>query len=121
MRMSYLEIYNESVRDLLSSENTAENLIILEDPDKGVVCPLLSEREINSLSQISILVKQGNNRRVMASTKLNQFSSRSHAIIQLSLEIEIENDGKVTTLFTPKLYLVDLAGSERVAATESKG
>lgn len=48
--MSYLEIYNESIRDLLSTEAlTAENLMIVEDPEKGVYCPLLSDREITNL------------------------------------------------------------------------
>lgn len=48
--MSYLEIYNESIRDLLSNETmTSENLMILEDPEKGVYCPLLSEKEISNL------------------------------------------------------------------------
>jgi len=48
--MSYLEIYNESIRDLLSNEAmTADNLMILEDPDKGVYCPLLSEKDISGL------------------------------------------------------------------------
>ncbi|KAL4454190.1 hypothetical protein ABPG74_012147 [Tetrahymena malaccensis] len=122
LKMSYLEIYNECIRDLLSSETlTAENLMILEDPDKGVYCPLLSEKEISTLDQITGFIKSGNKRRVMASTKLNQFSSRSHAIIQLSIEIELCNDGQKTTFLTPKLYMVDLAGSERAAATESKG
>lgn len=122
VRMSYLEIYNEQIRDLLSNEGqTAENLLILEDPEKGVYCPLLSERDITSLDQIKLLIKQGNKRRVMASTKLNEFSSRSHAIIQLSMEIESESNARVTTFFTPKLYMVDLAGSERASATESKG
>lgn len=66
--------------------------MILEDPEKGVYCPLLIEREISSVEHISHLIKFGNKRRVMACTKLNEYSSRSHAIIQISLEIEIEND-----------------------------
>lgn len=50
LKMSYLEIYNESVRDLLSTDTaTAENLMILEDPEKGVNCPLLSEKDITNL------------------------------------------------------------------------
>lgn len=57
----------------------------------------------------------------MASTKLNEFSSRSHAIIQLSLEIEVQSNERVTTLLSPKLYMVDLAGSERASTAESKG
>jgi kinesin family protein 18/19 len=59
----------------------------------------------------------------MASTSMNQFSSRSHAIIQLSLTLPqpITSSSHPPSLLLPKLSLVDLAGSERAAATENRG
>ena len=119
LKLSYLEIYNEHTRDLLSSSE--ENLMIVEDPVKGVIVPSLSEYIINSHEEIVRLIKQGNTRRIMASTKANQFSSRSHAIIQLSIEKRDRAKDVVDAFTFSKFCLVDLAGSERAATTENRG
>lgn len=119
LKLSYLEIYNEHTRDLLSSSE--ENLMIVEDPVKGVIVPSLSEYIINSHEEIVGLIKQGNTRRIMASTKANQFSSRSHAIIQLSIEKRDRAKDVVDAFTFSKFCLVDLAGSERAATTENRG
>lgn len=87
LKFSYLEIYNEQIRDLLSPSST-ENLMIIEDPTKGVVIPDLSIYEINQYQEITDLIISGNSKRVMAPTGANQFSSRSHAILQLIIEKE---------------------------------
>ncbi|EGR34845.1 kinesin family protein, putative [Ichthyophthirius multifiliis] len=121
-KMSYLEIYNEQIRDLLSqNEQSNNNLNILEDLQKGVYCPQLIEKDIHNLQEIQSYIFQGNKKRTMASTKMNEFSSRSHAIIQLQLEIEkdMSSNKGFKNYFSPKLYLVDLAGSEK--AFENKG
>lgn len=119
IKLSYLEIYNEHIRDLLVG--SSENLMILEDPMRGVVVPDLSEYSINSVQDLTDHIQKGNGRRTLASTSLNQFSSRSHAIIQLTLEQRTRVKSPVDEVICSKLSLVDLAGSERAASTENKG
>ncbi|KAL4471355.1 hypothetical protein ABPG74_008248 [Tetrahymena malaccensis] len=137
LKLSYLEIYNEQIHDLLSldSQNN-DNLMVIEDPSRGVFVPELIEQEIISEQQVLECIRLGNTRRQMASTGQNEFSSRSHAIITFTLEQtitnknqeqelqqskgEFQNNNKYTVL-TSKLCLVDLAGSERAAVTENKG
>lgn len=118
VRVSYLEIYNEQVRDLLSSRpsSRSQGLLLIEDPEKGVYAADLSEYEVASALEVSKLVVEGNSRRTMAPTGANQFSTRSHAVLQVTVELGVE--GQVTTA---KLCLIDLAGSERAAATENRG
>lgn len=118
IKLSYLEIYNEQVKDLLV--DNSDNLMILEDQTKGVVITDLTEIQLNNPSEIIKLIDQGNSRRTMASTSSNQFSSRSHAILILSIE-------KRNLLVDPqqivyaKFCLVDLAGSERALLSDVKG
>lgn len=119
IKLSYLEIYNEHIRDLLISNS--ENLMILEDPVKGVVVPDLSEYSISAVQDLIDYIQKGNHRRTMASTAQNQFSSRSHAIIQLTLEQKSKAKDINEEIVSSKLSLVDLAGSERAASSENKG
>lgn len=85
MKLSYLEIYNETIRDLLSPESS-ENLMVIEDPARGVFVPELTEKEVNVEEEVLESIRIGNTRRQMASTGLNEFSSRSHAIITFFIE-----------------------------------
>ena len=117
IKLSYLEIYNEQVKDLLV--DNSENLMILEDQYKGVVIPDLTEIQLNNPSEIMKLIDQGNGRRTMASTSSNQFSSRSHAILILS--IEKRNLLEPSQIIFAKFCLVDLAGSERALISDVKG
>jgi Kinesin-like protein len=119
LKFSYIEIYNEQTRDLLSP--TTENLMIVEDPQKGIIIPNLSEITITHHDEIIKYILQGNSRRIMASTSANQFSSRSHAIIQLTIEKRNRAKDIVETYTQSKLCLVDLAGSERAATSENRG
>ena len=73
MKFSYLEIYNEQIKDLLSPQGE-ENLMIIEDPAKGVCIPNLSSYNINACDDIINLIIKGNSKRAMASTSSNQFS-----------------------------------------------
>ncbi len=118
VRASYLEIYNEQVRDLLSESPGEEPLMIVEDPLRGVVVPALTEYSIDSAGTLMQLILRGNRRRTMAETSVNQFSSRSHAILQISLESKSHTDSTYTTA---KLSLIDLAGSERAAGSSNSG
>ena len=118
LRLSYLEIYNEHVRDLLGS---GENLMVVDDPLRGVLIPGLKEFEISSSSEAKEIIDAGNLMRVMASTSANQYSTRSHAVLQLCLEQTIRQKGATTSLVSSKMCMIDLAGSERAAASENRG
>jgi len=111
IKLTYLEIYNEQVIDLLSEKgDKSEPLLILEDPIKGITIPEITQYKITEVSQVINLILLGNSRRTMAPTTSNQFSSRSHAILEFTIEqINLNNE----TSMTSKLCLVDLAGSER--------
>lgn len=67
--MSYLEIYNEQVKDLLSDKPS--NLMIVEDPSKGVIVPDLNEFKVISPEELASLIYMGNQRRTMAPTTAN--------------------------------------------------
>ena len=84
LQISYLEVYNERVIDLLSKEKQ-ESLSVLEDPNLGVVIPGLKAIKVSKLEEAVALILMGNERRTMATTHSNQFSSRSHAILQICL------------------------------------
>ena len=115
IKVSYIEIYNENVIDLLNSEsNSSYSLMIIEDPIKGVYCPNVKEFIINNSFELKKIICQGNKRRTMAPTNQNKFSSRSHAILQISLERKSFNEEKNNfNIFFSKFLVVDLAGSER--------
>ena len=118
VKMSYLEIYNERIVDLLGTTN---GLMIVEDPLKGVSVPELSEYEVFNSKELLDLLLKGNQRRTMAETSTNQFSSRSHAILQISIESICKNPKGVSEILSSKLSLVDLAGSERSFNNGNKG
>lgn len=118
LRLSYLEIYNEQIRDLLT-EDSSKELKIVEDPEKGIVVTGLSHCYPTNTYEVLQLISLGNNRRTQAQTESNPVSSRSHAVCQ----IEVENCDDVPDIQTShpigKLSLIDLAGSER--ATSNTG
>ncbi|CAK56031.1 unnamed protein product (macronuclear) [Paramecium tetraurelia] len=108
--ISYLEIYNEQIRDLIGDQ---VGLQLNEDPIKGVMLQDVQELQIMTIDHAKSIIINGNQKRVMAATNANQFSSRSHAIIQLFV---------VNQQYQCKLSLVDLAGSEKANVNEgSKG
>ena len=112
MNFSYLEIYNENVRDLLSE--TQKSLSMVEDPIKGVYVPELKQNAIFSLEQIVHQIAIGNQKRALAATFSNQYSSRSHALLQLVIETKSFNKTQANEEnCISKLTVVDLAGSEK--------
>jgi hypothetical protein len=119
IKISYLEIYNEHVIDLLDDGNA--QLMIVEDPVRGVFVPELKEIDVDHPSELIELIVDGNNRRTMASTSANEFSSRSHAILQISIQISENSTRMADQVFFSKLSLIDLAGSERAASTSNRG
>ncbi|GLJ12754.1 hypothetical protein SUGI_0197160 [Cryptomeria japonica] len=111
---SYLEIYNESVKDLLSPGR----LLVLREDKQGNVSLLgATQHRACSTKEAMELLHQGNQNRTTASTRMNETSSRSHAIFQVVVEWKME-EGLSTVTRKGKLSLVDLAGSERAAATD---
>ena len=117
--VSYVEIYNEQIRDLLIPGQSGVYLDLREDPVKGTIVCGVSEHPIDSIDGIMNLLLAGNQRRVTEATGSNVTSSRSHAIFQVSLTIG-RNDTPQERL-VGKLSLIDLAGSERGSATENRG
>lgn len=115
--MSYLEIYNEKVLDLLSP--STQDLPIREDKDRNIFIPGLTHTTLSSFSDFHTHFIPASLNRTTASTKLNHRSSRSHAI----LLIKVEKSQRVPPhrQQTGKLYLVDLAGSEDNRRTGNQG
>jgi len=112
--LSYLEIYNEKVADLLGDK---DDLVVLEDGKGDATVPDLNVLKVQRFEEVIELVMKGNQKRKTAQTNCNEFSSRSHAIIMLILEREIGNG----LIQRSKLSIVDLAGSERVSGTDNRG
>lgn len=122
LHVSYLEIYNERLRDLLSVHEPDSNprrLDIVEDPERGIAVTNLSERLVTSVEQLELLVEQAAARRVMASTASNVVSSRSHALLQIVVRRQTPSAvaGQPDVVTTGRLQLIDLAGSERAGIT----
>ena len=121
IKVSYIEIYNENVIDLLNNENENISLMIIEDPNKGVYVHNVKEFIINNTNELKKLICQGNKRRTMAPTNQNKFSSRSHAILQLSLKRKAYNEKNNNfDIYYSKFLIVDLAGSERGGLEKGK-
>eukprot|EP00605_Chrysophyceae_sp_TOSAG23-4_P002987 GSChrysophyteH1.ASY1.ANO1.3290.1 assembled CDS len=117
---SFVEIYNEQVYDLL--EPSSKVLQLREDQDRGIVqCAGCTEVQVASAKQVLDLLAQGNRRRKTEATMANVVSSRSHAVLQLTLQhIQRTDSGREQTTDS-KLSLIDLAGSERASATNNRG
>ncbi|KAI9190363.1 hypothetical protein H9P43_001797 [Blastocladiella emersonii ATCC 22665] len=118
VRASYLEIYNEEIRDLLASGAT--RLELKEHPDTGVYVKDLSSFVVKDVTEMDKLMNQGNKNRSVGFTEMNARSSRSHSIFTITIEMSEERDGK-ECIRMGKLHLVDLAGSERQSKTGATG
>lgn len=119
VKLWYLEIYNENIRDLLS--NSDEYLDLREDPTKGVIVSGITEITATSSKHVLGVLKKGNKNRTTESTNANETSSRSHAILQIMVSYKDKNEGIDYEIKYGKLSLIDLAGSERASATLNRG
>ncbi|KAG8373808.1 hypothetical protein BUALT_Bualt11G0063600 [Buddleja alternifolia] len=115
---SYLEVYNEVIYDLL--EKSSGHLELREDPEQGIVVAGLRSIKVNSADRILELLNLGNSRRKTESTEANATSSRSHAVLEISV-IRKQQKQYPNQVIRAKLALVDLAGSERASETNSGG
>ncbi|XP_056462685.1 kinesin-like protein KIF17 [Gadus chalcogrammus] len=120
VRASYLEIYNEEVRDLLGSD-PKQRMELKEHPDRGVYVRELSLHAVHSVGECERLMERGWRGRSTAYTLMNKDSSRSHSIFTIHLEVCGTEEGGVDRLRAGKLNLVDLAGSERQSKTGATG
>ncbi|KAH0547550.1 hypothetical protein FGG08_000275 [Glutinoglossum americanum] len=123
VRVSYFEVYNEHVRDLLvPRQDPPYYLKIRESPTEGPYIKDLTEVPVKSISEIMRYMRAGDTSRTIASTKMNDTSSRSHAVFTIMLkQIHHDMDTDETTERMARIRLVDLAGSERAKSTEATG
>uniref|UniRef100_A0A668AWW4 Kinesin family member 4 n=1 Tax=Myripristis murdjan TaxID=586833 RepID=A0A668AWW4_9TELE len=119
LAVSYLEIYNEDILDLLCTSKDKPAISIREDPKDGIKIVGLTEREVFSAHEMVGCLELGNSARTVGSTAMNAASSRSHAIFTITLEQRRGTDK--TDSVVSKLHLVDLAGSERQKKTKAEG
>ncbi|KAJ8765465.1 hypothetical protein K2173_014587 [Erythroxylum novogranatense] len=115
---SYLEVYNEVIYDLL--EKSSGHLELREDPEQGIVVAGLRCIKVHSADKILALLNLGNSRRKTESTEANATSSRSHAVLEITVKRKQRNKYR-DQVVRGKLALVDLAGSERASETNIGG
>ncbi|XP_025874399.1 kinesin-like protein KIF18A [Vulpes vulpes] len=116
--VSYLEVYNEQIRDLLVNSGP---LAVREDAQKGVVVQGLTLHQPKSSEEILQLLDSGNKNRTQHPTDMNATSSRSHAVFQIYLRQQDKTASINQNVRIAKMSLIDLAGSERASATSAKG
>ncbi|XP_051575077.1 kinesin-like protein KIF13A isoform X1 [Myxocyprinus asiaticus] len=122
VEVSYMEIYNEKVRDLLDPKGSRLSLKVREHKVLGPYVDGLSQLAVTSFEDIESLMSEGNKSRTVAATNMNEESSRSHAVFsvivtQTLYDVQSGNSGEKVS----KISLVDLAGSERVSKTGAAG
>ena len=118
-------MYNERITDLLPDRARRDEEVVrelFEDPKRGVIVRQQVVKTVSSLEEIMALIEYGNKNRHTAATKMNDRSSRSHAIVQVFLEQSRSlNTGHRIIGLPSKINLVDLAGSERAATAGTSG
>ncbi|KAM0341355.1 hypothetical protein ACHAPU_010098 [Fusarium lateritium] len=139
LRVSYLEIYNEKIHDLLSMSSGGaatgapqEEIKLREDSKRGVYATPLKEEIVQSPTQLLRVIARGDQARRTASTQFNSRSSRSHAVVQIVVESRermpgnaAAGDGKRSGILpggvrVSTLSLIDLAGSEKAAESKER-
>jgi len=123
VRVSYFEVYNEHVRDLLVPRTEPPTYLkIRESPNEGPYIVDLTDQPVRNYNDIMKMMTIGDTSRTTAATKMNDTSSRSHAVFTIMLkQIHADIATDETTERLARIRLVDLAGSERAKATEATG
>uniref|UniRef100_A0A8C4M9M8 Kinesin family member 27 n=1 Tax=Equus asinus TaxID=9793 RepID=A0A8C4M9M8_EQUAS len=128
IKVSYIEVYKEDLRDLLELETSVKDLHIREDEKGNTVIVGAKECQVESADEVISLLEMGNAARHTGTTQMNEHSSRSHAIFTISIcqvekNVEATEDGSCYSRrhIVSKFHFVDLAGSERVTKTGNTG
>ncbi|XP_054698345.1 kinesin-like protein KIF19 isoform X2 [Grus americana] len=117
--MSYLEIYNEVIRDLL---NPSSGFLDLREDSRGSIqIAGITEVSTTNAQEIMQLLTKGNKQRTQEPTAANKTSSRSHAVLQVTVMQKSQRQAIGEEMRIGKLFMVDLAGSERAAQTQNWG
>lgn len=122
LRVSYMEIYNEIIKDLLKPGN--DNLKIHQNPNGEIFVGDLEEHNISSIGDVHRLISMGDGNRHIGETNMNEKSSRSHTIFRMVIEsraVTVSSTSEGGGVKVSLLNLVDLAGSERVSSTGAEG
>ena len=123
IKVSYAEIYNETVNDLLNKSK--RNLEIRESVAKGVFVNNLTEIVVDDYEKVIKILNTGESNRKIAETKLNEKSSRSHTIFKIYIEFNRKDttstESNVVKTYSAQLNLIDLAGSENVSKAKCEG
>ncbi len=119
LTVSYLEIYNETIRDLLAPES---GILQLRDSQEGMATPAnLSTKEPTCAHDVVEWITLGNNNRTVNFTEANATSSRSHAVLRVTVTQKPKGGGLTDTSTSACLSVIDLAGSERASVTKNRG
>ncbi|KAM6303091.1 kinesin-like protein KIF27 isoform 2-T2 [Podargus strigoides] len=133
VKVSYIEIYKEELRDLLELETSVKDLHIREDEKGNTVIVGAKEFQVECADEVISLLESGNAARHTGATQMNEHSSRSHAIFTLSIcqkqsaesqkntDTAQDSSCKSVQMIASKFHFVDLAGSERVTKTGNTG
>ncbi|KAJ4520099.1 tubulin-dependent ATPase kip3 [Exophiala dermatitidis] len=119
--LSYLEIYNETIRDLLAPPGSKAGLMLREDAHQTVSVAGLSSHRPQNVQEVMDLIMKGNEMRTMSPTEANATSSRSHAVLQINVAQKDRNASVEEPHTMATLSIIDLAGSERASATKNRG
>jgi kinesin family protein 5 len=116
VRVSYMEIYMERIRDLLMPQN--DNLPVHEEKNRGVYVKGLLEVYVSSVEEVYEVLRRGGASRAVSATNMNAESSRSHSILVVTVT---QKNVETGSMKSGQLFLVDLAGSEKVGKTGASG
>lgn len=119
--LSYLEIYNETIRDLLVPGGSKQGLMLREDANQGVSVAGLTSLHPKDVQEVMDMIVQGNEYRTVSATEANAVSSRSHAVLQINVAQKDRNADISEPHTMATLSIIDLAGSERASATKNRG
>ncbi|KAL2819378.1 P-loop containing nucleoside triphosphate hydrolase protein [Aspergillus cavernicola] len=121
LSLSYLEIYNETIRDLLVPGGSKNTLNLREDTNKSVSVSGLSSYNPKTVQEVMDIIMRGNECRTMSPTEANATSSRSHAVLQINIAQKDRNADIHEPHTMATFSIIDLAGSERASATKNRG
>lgn len=119
--LSYLEIYNETIRDLLVPGGSKQALMLREDANQAVSVAGLSSHRPQNVQEVMDMIVRGNEYRTMSPTEANATSSRSHAVLQINVSQKDRNASIDEPHTVATFSIIDLAGSERASATKNRG